>query len=109
MLLDYQYFEALLLGDVQIEVQSQLVVKDDFEVIKVSHHGSVNGSYEPLLRTNLPDLAIFSVGAKNRYGHPHQQAINLFDRLRIPILRTDRNGTITVRSDGRVFWYDSDR
>lgn len=108
-LLDYQDFEVLLPGDVQIEVQSQLVIKNDIEVIKVGHHGSVNGSYEPLLRSSQPDLAVISVGARNRYGHPHQQTLDLFAKLKIPLLRTDLNGTVTVRSDGRVFWYDSDR
>lgn len=109
MLLDYQDFEALLLGDAEKEIQSRFVINEDVEVIKVGHHGSKNGSYEPLLRAVRPDLAVISVGAKNRYGHPHQQTLDLFDRLRIPILRTDLSGTVTVQSDGRNFWYDTDR
>jgi competence protein ComEC len=106
-LLDYQEFEALILGDVEKGVQSQLIIRDDVEVIKVGHHGSSNGSYEPLLRATVPDLAVVSVGARNQYGHPHQQTLNLFDNLGIPLLRTDLNGTITVRSDGHSFWYDT--
>lgn len=109
MLLDYQDFEVLLLGDAEKDIQSRLSVNIDIEVIKVGHHGSSNGSYEPLLRASAPELAVISVGAGNRYGHPHKQTLDLFDKIRIPILRTDLNGTITVGSDGRGFWYDTDR
>ncbi|OGC38664.1 hypothetical protein A2V54_02720 [candidate division WWE3 bacterium RBG_19FT_COMBO_53_11] len=109
MLLDYQEFETLLLGDAEKEVQSQLIIKDDVEVIKVGHHGSANGSYEPLLRTVSPNLAVVSVGARNQYGHPHQQTLDLFAKFGIPLLITDLNGTITVRSDGHNFWYDTER
>lgn len=109
LLLDYQDFEALLLGDVQIEGQKRLIINNDIELIKAGHHGSWNGSYEPLLRAVSPNLAIISVGARNRYGHPHQQTLNLFAKLRIPLLRTDLNGTISVQSDGRNFWYDTER
>lgn len=109
MLLDYQDFEVLLLGDAEKDIQSRLSVNIDIEVIKVGHHGSSNGSYEPLLRASAPELAVILVGADNRYGHPHKQTLDLFDKIRIPILRTDLNGTITVGSDGRGFWYDTDR
>lgn len=109
MLLDYQDFEALLLGDAEKNVQSKIVINQELDLIKVAHHGSWNGAYEPLLRATVPSLAAVSVGAKNQYAHPHQQTLNLFAKLGIPLLRTDLNGTITVQSDGRNFWYDTDR
>ena len=109
MLLDYQDFEALLLGDAEREVQTRLIINDDVELIKVGHHGSSNGSYEPLLQAGRPDLAVISAGARNQYGHPHQQTLSLFAKLGITLLRTDLNGTITVQSDGRDFWYDTER
>ncbi|KKW26307.1 MAG: Beta-lactamase domain protein [candidate division Kazan bacterium GW2011_GWB1_52_7] len=109
MLLDYQNFEALLLGDAEKDIQNRLGVNTDIDLIKVGHHGSANGSYGPLLRATRPELAVISAGAKNRYGHPHQQTLNLFAKLGITLLRTDLNGTVTVRSDGRNFWYDIGR
>jgi len=109
MLLDYADFEVLLLGDAEGEVQSRLFINVGIEVIKVGHHGSSNGSYEPLLRLAAPNLAVVSAGAQNQYGHPHQQTLNLFAKLGIPLLRTDLDGTITVRSDGHDFWYDTER
>ncbi|MEX0887971.1 MAG: MBL fold metallo-hydrolase, partial [Patescibacteria group bacterium] len=108
-ILDYQDFEVLFLGDVENDIQPRLVVNKDVELIKAGHHGSRNGSYEPLLRASASNLAVISAGAKNQYGHPHQQTLELFDKLGITLLRTDLNGTITVRSDGRNFWYSTER
>ncbi len=109
LLLDYADFDALLLGDAEKSVQPKIVINQEVELLKVAHHGSWNGAYEPFLRTVSPALAVISVGAKNSYGHPHQQMLSLFDNLGIPYLRTDLAGTITVRSDGRNFWYDTER
>ncbi len=109
MLLDYQEFEVLLLGDAEKDVQRSLSVNADIEVIKVAHQGSADGAGESLLRASKPELAVISVGAGNRYGHPHQQTLSLFDNYGIRVLRTDLDGAITVGSDGRGFWYDTDR
>ena len=48
-----------------------------------------------------PRLALISVGEGNDYGHPHPQTLALLSRMRIPVLRTDQDGTITIRSDGK--------
>lgn len=109
ILLDYADFEVLLLGDAEREVQSKLFINQRVDLIKAAHHGSWDGVYEPLLRVVSPVLAVISVGARNQYGHPHQQTLDLFAKLRIPVLRTDLNGTIVVQSDGRNFWYDTER
>lgn len=110
LLLNYADFEALLLGDAQQEAQENLLLSiDDVEVLKVAHHGSWNGVYEPLLQIASPRLAIISVGAGNRYGHPHQGALNLLAKLGIPVLRTDLSGDIIVKTDGQRFWYTTAR
>lgn len=107
---DYDNFEALLLGDAEQEVQANFLSSiNKVQVLKVGHHGSWNGSYEPLLRAAVPELAVISVGAGNRYGHPHQSALNLLKKLGIPILRTDLNGTVTVKTNGQRFWYATER
>ena len=47
-----------------------------------------------------PELAVASVGKGNDYGHPSPQTLALLARLGIPLLRTDRDGTVTIESDG---------
>ncbi|NIT03568.1 MBL fold metallo-hydrolase [Candidatus Saccharibacteria bacterium] len=109
LLLDYLDFEVLLLGDAEADVQRQLPINYDIEVLKIAHHGSWDGTYEPLLRTANPDIAIISSGKDNRYGHPHAQALSLLAELEMPVLRTDIDGTVSVRSNGRDFWYTTAR
>lgn len=106
--LDYKNFEVLLLGDAEQRVQKQLFINVDIEVVKMAHHGSWNGTYEPLLRAIAPDLAIISVGANNQYGHPHNQTLGLLAKIGLPLLRTDLDGTIVVKSDGYDFWYSTE-
>ena len=41
------------------------------------------------------------MGKVNDYGHPSPQTLALLARLGIPLLRTDRDGTVTIESDGK--------
>jgi beta-lactamase superfamily II metal-dependent hydrolase len=43
---------------------------------------------------------VASVGARNEYGHMHTQAKTIYSEARVPWYRTDRNGTVTIRSPG---------
>jgi competence protein ComEC len=45
-------------------------------------------------------LALVSVGAGNRYRHPAPATLEAFLSRDIPVLRTDHDGSIIVRSDG---------
>ena len=70
-------------------------------MLKLAHHGSKNGTDARWLSLVKPRLAVISVGEGNEYGHPSPQTLALLSRMRIPILRTDQDGTITIRSDGK--------
>jgi competence protein ComEC len=69
------------------------------DILKVGHHGSRYSSNELFLRAVEPILAAIEVGARNSYGHPATLASSTAAR----VVRTDRHGTITVRSlDGKL-------
>jgi competence protein ComEC len=70
-------------------------------VLKADHHGSCNGVSRAYLRLTNPDWVVVSVGAVNDYGHMHAQAKTVYRQAGTPWYRTDRNGTITMRSSGR--------
>ena len=51
-----------------------------------------------------PRVAVVSVGHANRFGHPHPEVVARYARAGVWLLRTDRDGTITVSTDGeRIF------
>lgn len=75
----------------------ELVVRDPgkFSVVKVSHHGSAD-QYPELMESLDADLALFSVGARNPYGHPTQRTLHLFETTASREYRTDTSGSIAV-------------
>jgi competence protein ComEC len=70
-------------------------------VLKLAHHGSNNGTDARWLGLVRPELAVASVGAGNDYGHPGSQTLALLERSGVPLLRTDRDGSVVVETDGR--------
>lgn len=74
----------------------------EVDVLKADHHGSCNGVTSRYLDLVRPSLLVVSLGAENDYGHMHEQAKALYRKARVPWYRTDQNGTITLRSSGKV-------
>ena len=48
-----------------------------------------------------PECVIISCGEDNSYGHPHGAILNYCITNNIPIYRTDKQGTIVLKSDGK--------
>jgi competence protein ComEC len=69
-------------------------------VLKADHHGSCNGVTTTYLARVRPSWLVVSLGARNTYGHMHEQAKAMYRAAGVPWYRTDRNGTITIRTPG---------
>jgi competence protein ComEC len=69
-------------------------------VLKADHHGSCNGVTPRDLAVVRPQWVVASLGARNEYGHMHEQAKRIYRSVGVPWYRTDQNGTITIRSPG---------
>lgn len=99
--LRYGCFDALLTGDIGRPVEEWLADSlAPVELLKVGHHGSAGGTIERWLDAVRPRVALISVG-RNAYGHPAREVLERLGRRDIPVFRTDRGGTVTIRSDGR--------
>jgi len=70
------------------------------QVLKLGHHGSKTSSSERWISEIAPQVVVISAGRDNKYGHPHQEVLDLLDRLSVPSVRTDQEGTIVFESDG---------
>jgi len=75
----------------------------------VAHHGSKTSSSDAFLDLARPTFAVLSAGFENSYGHPHAEALHRLEDRRACVLRTDLDGFITVRSDGRRLEMDMGR
>lgn len=100
VLVRYGEFEDLLTGDATSEVDEALLrdLPTSLEVLKVGHHGSITSTSDGLLLHTTPALAVISVGANNRYGHPDDRVVARLRTVGSRIFRTDRNGHVRVRA-----------
>ena len=96
----YRGFVAVLAGDAGHAVEDLLGTSvGHADVLKVGHHGSAGSTSEPWLDVVRPTVAVISVG-ENRYGHPDPGVVRRMGQRGTAVYRTDRGGTVTVRSDG---------
>ncbi len=106
MRLKYGSFSVLLTGDSEESERQWWLANHpdlvrDCTILKLAHHGSRNGTNARWLAAVRPELAVASMGRNNEFGHPHAETLSLLRHSRIPLLRTDQLGTITLESDGR--------
>lgn len=98
---------VMLTGDSPQAIENYLAVLDgknlQSDILKAGHHGSRTSSSQNFVGFVNPQYAIISAGKDNSYGHPHREVLDLFEKFKIPILRTDNSGTVEFESDGS-FW-----
>lgn len=103
--LEYGQFKALLTADTGIDQEKQFEPElETVNVLKVAHHGSKTSTSDEFLARARPSLAVISVGAGNRYGHPTSEVLSRLKAIGAKIYRTDLNGEVEIVSDGKS-WY----
>ena len=92
---------ALFLGDQETDEQKLMFSELDkrqinysASILKISHHGSSNGTDQTALEKIKPEYAVIEVGANNKFGHPHAATLDLLSKAGIKTYRTDRDGTV---------------
>lgn len=103
--LDYGEVSFLFTGDAEAAAEEALLKSGadlDVTVLNVGHHGSNSSSTEEFLRAVSPEYAVISVGADNTYNLPGEAALSRLKAAGTEIYRTDRQGTVTVTTDGKT-------
>lgn len=99
----YHNVAILLTGDAEALAEEAILEREydlSAQVLKVGHHGSRTSTSRSFVQAIDPDIAIYSAGLGNSYGHPHEETISLLRQLGIPVFGTDLLGTIVVYTDG---------
>ncbi len=103
---------VLFAGDIHEASEREMLARGGLpraDVLKVAHHGSRTSTSEAYLEAIAPTVALVSAGWLNSYGHPHPMVVARLRARGIALFRTDRDGAITLRSDGRRWLYEGGR
>jgi competence protein ComEC len=102
----------LLTGDAERPIERRMLEDAEIgraDVLKVGHHGSRTSSTEDFVSAVQPAFAVISVGLDNSYGHPNREVLERLREHHVMVLRTDQDGLISIRSDGRRLFLDINR
>jgi len=106
----YGKHSFLLCGDAERPIEYRMLSENELQpadVLKVGHHGSHTSSTQAFLDAVRPVFAIVSVGQDNSYGHPHADVIDRLLDHNAVVYRTDLDGLVSIRTDGRRFHVQS--
>ncbi|UCD36227.1 MAG: MBL fold metallo-hydrolase [Nitrospiraceae bacterium] len=78
-------------------------------ILRVGHHGENDASSEQFLKSVRPEAAVISVGAHNEYGRPHPDLLDRLEKAMVQVYRTDRDGSIVLRTDGLSYSIRTER
>ena len=111
----------LLSGDIEKSAERSLVKRYGpglrADALVVPHHGSKTSSTREFIRAVSPDIAIFPVGYRNRFGLPNRDVVARYRERGVRLLSTAERGAIRVaatragvevatrREKQRRFWH----
>lgn len=94
----------LLAGDIERPSEHKILADEEpveANFLKVAHHGSKTSTTEAFLSAAHPAFAAISAGRDNIFGHPSPEVTERLKSAGVRVYRTDRDGAVTVRTDGR--------
>ncbi|MEX2013774.1 MAG: ComEC/Rec2 family competence protein [Parcubacteria group bacterium] len=102
----YGDISFLLTGDSPAPIENVLLAFDskllDSDVLKAGHHGSRTSTSLLFAEAVSPEYAVISAGQDNTYGHPHQEVLDILQKVGSQIFSTAESGTIKVETNGKI-------
>jgi len=114
---------VLLTGDIERGAERELLARAPellpADALLVPHHGSATSSSPDFVKQVAPRYAVFSVGYRNRFGHPREDVLERYRDAGSALIRSDTAGAIEMRfapgtsridfqrERARRYWHDS--
>ncbi|MEQ9264532.1 MAG: DNA internalization-related competence protein ComEC/Rec2 [Balneolaceae bacterium] len=88
------------------EAQEERLVENygdllDVDFLKVGHHGSRTSSAIPFLNIVTPKISVVSLAERNRFKHPHPEAIQKIQQTGTELYFTSRDKALVFTSGGK--------
>lgn len=101
---DYGDVTFLFTGDAEGPTEQRMLAGHaavlDADVYQVGHHGSSSSTSAAFLAAVSPQVAVYSAGQGNSYGHPHAEVVDRLVAGDVAVYGTDVHGTIVLTTDG---------
>lgn len=96
------YFSYLVTGDTENrrwDAISQIFGESlKADAMSAPHHGSSNAAHADAIRLIQPQHVLVSAGAENPYGHPHQEAVQLYEEHGASVFSTAELGSLRTNT-----------
>src|SRR5688572_23736726 len=97
---------VLLPGDIERRSEDELTSGAPHrlraDVLLAPHQGSRTSSSPGFVQAVSPQIVVFPVGYRNRFGHPHAEVLARYEEAGSRIYRTDRDGAILLSIKSEV-------
>jgi hypothetical protein len=91
----------LFTGDANNDAEAEMIASGlllSANILKVGHHGSCTSTSAAFLAKVIPEVAVYSAGSGNSYGHPCSDTLSRLSGVQV--FGTDINGTIVIDVNG---------
>ena len=104
---------VLLTADIERAAEAALLEREArrlrVDVLLVPHHGSRSSSGMPFVAAVAPRWAVVAAGYRNRFHHPSPQVLERYRSAGAGLLRTDRDGAVTIRMEASGLRVEGER
>ncbi|MFC3041770.1 MBL fold metallo-hydrolase [Virgibacillus xinjiangensis] len=102
----YGDMEFLFTGDAEKDGEQYMMnsgTSVEADILQLGHHGSDTSSDPSFIDAVDPEVAVYSAGEGNSYGHPSPEVVSLIQDRNSDLYGTDIHGTIVITTDGQEY------
>lgn len=106
LLFTYGDIKFVFTGDAGKQEELEMInrgINIEADILSLGHHGSNTSTDPAFIKAVNPEIAIYSAGENNSYGHPHSEVVTRIQDAGITLYGTDIHGTILVKTDGSEY------